>query len=89
MLFPTDGSDTATEAAVHAIDLASRHDAALHSLYVVDHERVSRMAPKLGTDHIKQTLRRKAKPPPTRSRIEPRRPSSKPRRPFARAHPPT
>ena len=56
ILFPTDGSETATEAAVHAIDLADRHDAALHVLYVVDHERVSRMAPKLGTDHIKETL---------------------------------
>jgi nucleotide-binding universal stress UspA family protein len=56
VLFPTDGSETATEAAVHAIDLAGRHDAAFHALYVVDHERVSRMAPKLGTDHIKETL---------------------------------
>jgi len=56
VLFPTDGSETATEAAVHAIDLADRHDASLHVLYVVDHERVSRMAPKLGTDHIKETL---------------------------------
>ena len=56
ILFPTDGSETATEAAVHAIDLADRHDADLHVLYVVDHERVSRMAPKLGTDHIKETL---------------------------------
>ena len=56
VLFPTDGSETATEAAVHAIDLADRHDATLHVLYVVDHERVSRMAPKLGTDHIKETL---------------------------------
>ena len=56
VLFPTDGSDTATEAAIHAIDLADRHDATLHVLYVVDHERVSRMAPKLGTDHIKETL---------------------------------
>jgi len=56
ILFPTDGSETATEAAVHAIDLAGRHDAAFHALYVVDHKRVSRMAPKLGTDHIKETL---------------------------------
>ena len=60
VLFPTDGSETATEAAAHAIDLASRHDAALHTLYVVDHERVGRMAPKLGTDHIKQTLQEEA-----------------------------
>jgi len=56
VLFPTDGSETATEAAVHAIDLAERHDANIHVLYVVDHERVGRMAPKLGTDHIKETL---------------------------------
>ena len=57
VLFPTDGSETATEAAIHAIDLATRHEADLQLLYVVDHERVSRMAPKLGTDHIKETLR--------------------------------
>ena len=56
VLFPTDGSETATEAATHAIDLATRHDAAFHVLYVVDHHRVSQMAPKLGTDHIKRTL---------------------------------
>ncbi len=56
VLFPTDGSDTATEAAAHAIDMATRHDAGLHVLYVVDHHRVSQMAPKLGTDHIKRTL---------------------------------
>src|SRR6056297_2871677 len=56
VLFPTDGSETATEAAAHAIDLADRHAAEIHVLYVVDHERVGRMAPKLGTDHIKETL---------------------------------
>ena len=56
VLFPTDGSETATEAAAHAIDLADRHDATLHVLYVVDHERDSRTAPRLGTDHIKETL---------------------------------
>ena len=71
VLFPTDGSETATEAAAHAIDLADRHDATLHVLYVVDHERVSRMAPKLGTDHIKETLQQEGeratggwRPPP-------------------------
>ncbi len=57
VLFPTDGSETATEAAAHAIDMATRHDADLHVLYVVDHHRVSQMAPKLGTDHIKRTLK--------------------------------
>ena len=56
VLFPTDGSEAATEAASHAIDLADKHDADMHILYVVDHERVSQMAPKLGSDHIKGTL---------------------------------
>ena len=56
VLFPTDGSEAASEAASHAIDLANKHDAAMHILYVVDHERVSQMAPKLGSDHIKGTL---------------------------------
>ncbi|RJX50823.1 universal stress protein [Halonotius pteroides] len=56
VLFPTDGSEAASEAASHAIDLADKHDAAMHILYVVDHERVSQMAPKLGSDHIKGTL---------------------------------
>ena len=56
VLVPTDGSETATEAARHGIDLATRHDADFHILYVVDHHRVSQMAPKLGTDHIKRTL---------------------------------
>jgi nucleotide-binding universal stress UspA family protein len=56
VLFPTDGSETASEAASHAIDLADKHDADMHILYVVDHERVSQMAPKLGSDHIKGSL---------------------------------
>lgn len=56
VLFPTDGSEAASEAASHAIDLADKHDADMHILYVVDHERVSQMAPKLGSDHIKGTL---------------------------------
>lgn len=56
ILFPTDGSDTAADAADHAINLAKQHDASLHVLYVVDHQRVSQMAPKLGTDHIKEQL---------------------------------
>jgi len=57
VLFPTDGSETATAAADHAIDMANRHDANLHVLYVIDHERVSQMAPELGSDHVKDTLR--------------------------------
>ena len=56
VLFPTDGSETAVAAADHGIDMAVRHDATLHVLYVVDHERVTQMAPDLGSDHVKSTL---------------------------------
>lgn len=36
VLVPTDGSPTAENAVEHALDLARRHEAALHALYVVD-----------------------------------------------------
>ncbi|MWV66088.1 universal stress protein [Halorubrum sp. JWXQ-INN 858] len=36
ILCPTDGSDGAAAALDHAIELASRYDASLHLLYVVD-----------------------------------------------------
>jgi nucleotide-binding universal stress UspA family protein len=36
ILVPTDGSDTAEAAVDHAIDLATRYDATLHTLYVVE-----------------------------------------------------
>ncbi len=36
ILVPTDGSDGVEQALEHAIDLASNHDATLHTLYVVD-----------------------------------------------------
>ena len=35
-LVPTDGSDGATAAAEHAIDLATAHDATVHALYAAD-----------------------------------------------------
>lgn len=41
ILFPTDGSERATAAAEHAVDLAARLGATLHVLYVAD----VRMAP--------------------------------------------
>lgn len=56
ILLPTDGSDPAVEASRHAIDLANRHDADLDVLYVVDHERLGRMAPDLGTEQIREAL---------------------------------
>jgi len=36
ILVPTDGSDGTRGAVEHAIDLATTHDAALHTIYVVD-----------------------------------------------------
>ncbi|WP_424001882.1 universal stress protein [Haloarcula salina] len=36
VLLPTDGSADSALAADHAIDLAERHDAALHALYVLE-----------------------------------------------------
>ena len=36
ILVPTDGSDGATAAAEHAIDLATAHDATVHALYAAD-----------------------------------------------------
>lgn len=37
ILVPTDGSDGANRAIEHAFELAVRHDAAVHGLFVVDH----------------------------------------------------
>ncbi|SDJ67066.1 universal stress protein [Natronorubrum texcoconense] len=39
ILLPTDGSDTADLAAERAIDMAARHDAGLHVLYVAERTR--------------------------------------------------
>jgi nucleotide-binding universal stress UspA family protein len=36
VLVPTDGSEAANAAAAHAIDIAERYDATVHTLYVVD-----------------------------------------------------
>ncbi|MFB6131262.1 MAG: universal stress protein [Salinigranum sp.] len=36
ILVPTDGSEGVEQALEHALDLADRHDATVHSLYVVD-----------------------------------------------------
>jgi len=40
VLVPTDGSNGSATAAEHAIDLAERHDAALHALHVLETEQV-------------------------------------------------
>ena len=39
ILLPTDGSDNARMASEHALDMADRHDAVLHVLYVVERTR--------------------------------------------------
>lgn len=44
ILFPTDGSEGATVALEHALDLAERYDATLHVLYVADTNRDSLVA---------------------------------------------
>lgn len=36
ILIPTDGSETANAAAVHGLDIASRYDATVHALAVID-----------------------------------------------------
>ena len=41
ILYPTDGSEGATVALEHALDLATIHDATLHVLYVADTNRES------------------------------------------------
>lgn len=49
ILIPTDGSDTAENAVDHALDLAEKYDADIHTLYVVD---TSAMDISLGTEQI-------------------------------------
>jgi len=39
VLLPTDGSDVIEDALDHGLDLADRHDAELHTIYVVDRRR--------------------------------------------------
>ena len=51
ILIPTDGSDVAENAIDHAIDLAKRHDATLHALYVVDVDAVDLS---LGTEQVQR-----------------------------------
>jgi nucleotide-binding universal stress UspA family protein len=55
VLLPTDGSEVAAEAVDHAIDAATRHDATVHLLYVVD-ESVANAAPGLAMGEINEQL---------------------------------
>ncbi len=49
ILIPTDGSEIANTAVDHALDLAERYDAAIHTLYVVD---IDAMGLGLGVEQI-------------------------------------
>lgn len=55
VLLPTDGSEVAAGAVDHAIDAATRHDATVHVLYVVD-ESVANAAPGLAMGEINEKL---------------------------------
>ena len=54
ILVPTDGSETAESAVDHAIDLASKYDATVHALYVVDIDATNYS---LGTEQIDRIRR--------------------------------
>jgi nucleotide-binding universal stress UspA family protein len=56
ILVPTDGSAAARAAVEHAVDLASRYDATVHALYVVDIE-ATNLA--LGTEQVERLRRGK------------------------------
>lgn len=49
ILVPTDGSDTAEQAVEHALDLAEKYGAEVHTLYVVD---TDSMSLSLGTEQV-------------------------------------
>ena len=58
VLVPTDGSETTIETLRHALDLADRHDATVHAMYVVD-ERQFHALPTDRQDQAQETLERK------------------------------
>jgi nucleotide-binding universal stress UspA family protein len=55
VLIPTDGSDALSDALDHGLDLADRHDAAVHAVYVVDHRQYLGASEDVQTDR-KETL---------------------------------
>lgn len=52
ILLPTDGDDAMDDVYPHAIDLARRHDAAVHVLYVVDDRAFFTLATELVDDVV-------------------------------------
>ena len=55
VLIPTDGSDALPEALDHGLDLADRHDADVHAVYVVDQRRYLGAPDDVAAD-LKETL---------------------------------
>ncbi len=54
ILVPTDGSETSKRAIEHAVDIASRYDARVHALYVVDASVYATL--EVGTDVVIEAL---------------------------------
>ncbi|WP_458189857.1 universal stress protein [Haladaptatus sp. NG-WS-4] len=71
ILFPTDGSEGATTAAEHAIDIARAYDATIHVLYVVD-VRMSPLSSVMEHDDVIDMLETSGENPtvPIRQRAE-------------------
>lgn len=55
VLVPTDGSESTVEVLDHAVDLARRHDATIHAMYVVD-ERKYHALPEDRRSEAQETL---------------------------------
>jgi nucleotide-binding universal stress UspA family protein len=55
VLIPTDGSDALPNTLDHGLDLAGRHDAEVHAVYVVDHRQYLGEPEEVQTD-LKETL---------------------------------
>ena len=56
VLIATDGSEQATEAAAHACDLARRHDAPLHAVFVMDTENPD-LSGAIDSERLREELR--------------------------------
>jgi nucleotide-binding universal stress UspA family protein len=56
ILGPTDGSEPASRALDHALDLAESVDASVHVLYVIDANRPSQGAPGINVGNVREAL---------------------------------
>lgn len=64
ILIPTDGSQGADAVVEHAVDIASRYDATLHVLYVVD-VRMSSISTEMDRDEVIQSIDQSGERPTT------------------------